>query len=205
MKVDVYNVDHQKVGEVDLADEVFAAEVKPWLHHEVVRYQMARRRRGTHAVKTRHFVSGTTRKMYKQKGTGRARHGNSKPNVFVGGGVVHGPQPRDYSYTVPRKVRRGALRSALSEKAGAGQLHIVREIAFDAPRTKRMLSVFQAFGVERVLVLDVRNENLSLSVRNLPDSKFLPAEGLNVYDILKHDHILATEAAIRHVEGALKG
>lgn len=205
MKLDVYNLDRQKVGELDLAEEVFGAEVKPWLHQEVVRYQMAKRRRGTHAVKTRHFVAGTTKKMYRQKGTGNARHGSAKAHIFVGGGVVHGPTQRSYAYTVPRKVRRGALRSALSQKVADGKLTVVKDISFEQPKTKNFLSVMSTFEMDRVLVLDLDNANLSLSVRNLPKSKFLKAEGLNVYDILHYDNILATEAAIRHVEGALKG
>ena len=205
MKLDVYNVAREKVGEIEVADEVFGAAIKPHLHHEVVRYQLAKRRRGTHAVLTRHFVNGSTKKVYRQKGTGNARHGSRKPHVYVGGGVVHGPQPRDYSFSVPRKVRRGALRSALSEKVAANALTVIREISMERPRTKDAVQLLGRFGVERALVVDVDNPTLSLSLRNLPKSKFLPTAGLNVYDVLKHDNIVVTEAGLRAIEGALKG
>ncbi len=126
MKLDVYNLDNAKVGEIDVSDEVFAVEVKPHLHHEVVRWQLAKRRRGTHKVKGRSEIVGTTHKIYRQKGTGNARHGSRKAPIFSGGGVVHGPSPRNHAFKLPKKVKRGALRSVLSQKVGEGKLKVVQ-------------------------------------------------------------------------------
>ncbi|TVR01180.1 MAG: 50S ribosomal protein L4 [Deltaproteobacteria bacterium] len=204
MKLDVYNIKREKVGDVDVSDEVFGTEVKPHLHHLIVRWQQAKKRAGTHAVLNRHVVNGTTKKQGRQKGSGRARHGSRKAPIFVGGGIAHGPQPRDYTFSVPKKVRRGALRSALSEKVAAGRLLVVNEMAFPAPRTRDAVTAFRELQVDRVLVVDTENETLRLSVRNLPGSKYLRAEGVNVYDVLKHEFVLMTESALKALDGALK-
>lgn len=204
MKLDVYNVNREKVGDVDVSDLVFGAEVKPHLHHLVVRWQLAKRRAGTHAVLNRHHVSGSTKKLGRQKGSGRARHGSTKAPIFVGGGVAHGPQPRDYTFSVPKKVRRGALRSALSAKVAEGRLLVLDRFSMPAPKTREAAAAFRALDVRKVLVVDTDNEQLRLSVRNLPDSKFLRAEGVNVYDVLKHEYVLVTESALRALDGALK-
>jgi large subunit ribosomal protein L4 len=204
MKLDVFNLQNEKVGELEVSDEVFGAEVKPYLHHEVVRYQMAKRRAGTHATLNRKNVSGSTRKLFKQKGTGRARHGSIKAPVFVGGGIVFGPMPRDYSFKLPKKMRKGALRSVISQKAGEGKLKIVSSFELEAPKTRVAIAALTRLGTEKALVVDVNNETLKLSIRNLPSAKFLQSVGLNVYDVLAFDHLVMTEAAVRHIEGVLK-
>lgn len=204
MKLEVYNLKNEKVGEVDVSDEVFGTEVKPHLHYEYVKWQMAKRRAGTHKTKQRAEVAYSTRKIYKQKGTGRARHGSVKAPTFVGGGTVFGPQPRDYSYTLPKKVKRGALRSALSQKVAEGKLKVVEAFPMDRPRTRDALATLTTLGSANALVVDGANEVLKLSIRNLPRSKFLSAEGLNVYDLLKYDHLVITREAVCAIDGVLK-
>lgn len=204
MKLDVYNLENAKVGEVDVSDEVFGAPVKPHLHHEVVKWQLARRRRGTHKVKSRSEVKGSGRKLFKQKGTGRARHGDIKAPIFVGGGQVHGPTPRDYSYKLPKKVKRGALRSALSQKVAEGRVKVVDGFELNAPKTKEALSALSALGAVNALVVDVDNETLKLSVRNLPKSKFVPTIAVNVRDLIHHDYLVITRGAIEAIDGVLK-
>src|SRR5512138_3821213 len=163
-KFDVYDLDKQKVGELELADAVFAGEVNEHLFYEVVKAKLASDRSGTHAVKNRSLVSGGGKKPWKQKHTGRARQGSTRASQWVGGGKAMGPKPRDYSYDVPKKVRKLALRSALAQKTRAGKL----------------------------LIDGGGNAALAKSVRNLAGSDFLAAEGLNVYDILKHDALVLT-------------
>jgi large subunit ribosomal protein L4 len=204
MKLDVYNLNNEKVGQVEVSDDVFGAEVKPHLHHEVVRYQMAKRRAGTHATLNRHNVSGSTRKLLKQKGTGGARHGSIKAPVYVGGGIVFGPMPRDYSFKLPKKVRRGALRSVISQKLGEGKLKVVAGFEMEAPKTKAAWQTLTNLGAPKALVVDIDNEKLKLSLRNLPDAKYLQSVGLNVYDVLAFDHLVMTEAAVKHIDGVLK-
>ena len=204
MKLDVYNLQNVKVGEVEVSERVFGTEVKPYLHHEVVRYQLAKRRAGTHKTKTRSEISGSGKKLYKQKGTGRARHGSIKSPTFVGGGTVFGPLVRDHSFSVPRKVRRGALRSALSEKVAAQSLTVVDKFDLDAPKTRAVVEHLTALGIKNALVIDVENETLKLSVRNLPTSKFLQHVGLNVLDVVHYGHLVITEAAIRAIDGDLQ-
>lgn len=204
MKLDVYNLQNAKVGEIDVSDAVFGAEVKPHLHHEVVRYQLAKKRAGTHKAKTRSEVARTTKKLYKQKGTGNARHGSRRAPIFVGGGVAFGPTPRSHAIKVPRKVRRGALRSVLSQKVGEGKLKVIESWDMDAPKTKVALAQLEALGATSALVVDVENEKLKLSVRNLPQSKFLKTGGLNVRDLVHYDHVIITHSAIQQIDGALK-
>lgn len=203
MLLDVVNIKNEKVGEIEVSDTVFGAEVKPHLHWEIVRYQQAKKRRGTHNTRTRGKVRGSTRKLYRQKGTGRARHGDIKAPIFVGGGVIFGPQPRDHSFNPPKKVRRGALISALSEKASNGRVIVVDSLDFDQPKTREAVDTLKTLGVESALVVDLENENLKLSVRNLPKSKFLRREGVNVYDLLRHDHVVITQDALGELNGAL--
>lgn len=204
MKLDIYNLNNEKVGQVEVSDDVFGAEVKPHLHHEVVRYQMAKRRRGTHATLNRKNVSGSTRKLLKQKGTGGARHGSIKAPVYVGGGIVFGPMPRDYSFKLPKKVRRGALRSVISLKQGQGKLKVISGFEMESPKTKAAWLTLTTLGAAKALVVDVDNEKLKLSLRNLPDAKYLQSVGLNVYDVLAFDHLVMTEAAVKHIDGVLK-
>jgi large subunit ribosomal protein L4 len=205
MQIDLMNVEGKKVGNIELADAVFATPVKEHLLWEVVKAQRAARRAGTHATKTREFVRGGGKKPYKQKGTGSARQGSSRAPNFVGGGKVFGPHPRDYSYTVPKKVRRAALASALSLRASEKKLVILDKLSFDAPKTKQLVGILKALGVPSAVVVDGKeNVHLSKSVRNLPKSKFLAPEGLNVYDILDHETLILTEGAVRAIEARVQ-
>jgi len=205
MQIDLMNVEGKKVGNIELADAVFATPVKEHLLWEVVKAQRAARRAGTHATKTREFVRGGGKKPYKQKGTGSARQGSSRAPNFVGGGKVFGPHPRDYSYTVPKKVRRAALASALSLRASEKKLVVLDKLAFTAPKTKQLAGILKALGVPSAVVVDGKeNVHLSKSVRNLPKSKFLAPEGLNVYDILDHETLILTEGAVRAIEARVQ-
>ena len=201
-KVDVYNLKREKVGSVDLADEVFAADVKEQLFHEVVVAQLASRRAGTHAAKERSAVAGSSKKIFKQKGTGRARHGSIRAPIFVGGGRAHPPKPQDFSYRPPRRVRIGALRSALSLILKEGRLIVLDKIDLGEIKTKRMLSVLETLKTNgKTLVVDDReNENLRLSIRNMEENLFLPPEGVNVYDLLRHDHLVLSKSAVKALE-----
>ncbi len=197
MKFDVVNTENTKVADIELDDSVFGAEVRQHLFWEVVKMQLANRRRGTHSTKTVSEVRGSGKKPYKQKGTGRARHGNNRAMNMRGGGIVHGPRPRDYSYKLPRKMVRAALRSALSLRASESKLHIVRDWAPESPSTKGAVAVLKNFDTAKALVVGTSDEqNLSLSLRNLPSSKFLPADAINVFDVLKHDDLFITEGAV---------
>lgn len=203
MKLKVYNTQGQETGEVEVSDKVFGAAVKPHLFWEVVRWQQAKRRAGTHAVKTRTQVSGTTAKMYKQKGTGRARHGSAKSPLFVGGGIAHGPKQRSYAYRVNKKVKAGAVRSALSQKVQQSKLMVLESFELSEIKTKQAAQVLRTLGVRRALVLDVNNEVLGLSLRNLVQDKYLPVEGLNVFDVLNHESVLLTKAALDEIQRRL--
>lgn len=201
-KVDVFNLDREKVGELELSDEVFGAEVKEHLFHEVVTAQLASRRQGTHAAKERSAVAGSSKKIYKQKGTGRARHGSIRAPIFVGGGRAHPPKPQDFSYRPPRRVRASALRSALSMVLKEGRLTVVENMDLGEIKTKKLAGVLTALKTgKKTLVVDEReNLNLKLSIRNMPESLYLPPEGVNVYDLLRHDHILLSRAAAKALE-----
>ena len=200
MKADVYNLSGKATGEVDLDDGVFGAEVKPHLFWEVVRWQLAKRRAGTHSTKHRSDVSGTGKKPYKQKGTGNARRGTYKSGHHVGGAAQFGPKPRDYSYPVNKKVRRAALRSALSLRAGEeGGLRVVEAFELKSVQTKAVSGALAGLGLGKALIVDVGNDALSRSARNLPNAKYLPPEGLNVYDVLKYDSLVITKAAAEAV------
>src|SRR4029079_1750232 len=183
MQIDIVNIEGKKVGQVDLADAVFGTKVKDYLLWELVKAQQAAKRAGTHSTLTRANVHGGGKKPYKQKGTGNARQGSSRAPNHVGGGKVFGPHPRDYSYTVPKKVKRAALASALSLRAQEKKLVVVDVLSFDAPKTKRLAGILKVLGAESAVVVDGKtNVNLSKSVRNLPKSKYLAPEGLNVFD-----------------------
>jgi len=201
-KVDVFNIQRQKVGEVDLSDEVFGAEVKEQLLHEVVVAQLASRRAGTHAAKERAAVSGSSKKIFKQKGTGRARHGTIRAPIFVGGGRAHPPKPQDFSYRPPRRVRVGALKSALSLILKEGRLTVVDSWDLGEIKTKKLLGVLETLKTPSgVLVVDDKsNENLRLSIRNMEHSQFLPPEGVNVYDLLRYQHLVLSKTAVQALE-----
>jgi large subunit ribosomal protein L4 len=201
-KVDVFNLKREKVGEVELADEVFAAEVKEQLLHEVVVAQLASRRAGTHAAKERSAVSGSSKKIYKQKGTGQARHGSIRAPIFVGGGRAHPPKPQDFSYRPPRRVRVGALRSALSLILKEGRLTVVENIDLGEIKTKKLAGVLGTLKANAgaLVVDDKSNENLRLSIRNMVGSQFLPPEGVNVYDLLRCEHLVVSKTAAKALE-----
>lgn len=206
MQLDVVNMEGKTVGQVEVADQVFSAPVREHLLWEVVNAQRASWRAGTHATKTREFVRGGGKKPYKQKGTGNARQGSTRAPNFVGGGKVFGPHPRSYEYTVPRRVRRAALASALSLRAKEKKLVVVDRIALEAPKTKRMAQVLKALGAPGALVVDAKeNLNLSKSVRNLTKAKWLAPEGLNVYDVLNHPTLLVARDALKAIEGRVTG
>jgi large subunit ribosomal protein L4 len=205
MQIDLMNIEGKKVGNIELADAVFGTTVKDYLLWEVVKAQRAARRAGTHATKTREFVRGGGKKPYKQKGTGSARQGSNRAPNYVGGGKVFGPHPRDYSYTVPKKVRRAALASALSLRVQEKKLVVLDKLPFDAPKTKRLAGILKALGVPSAVVVDGKeNVQLSKSARNLPLSKYLAPEGLNVYDILDHEVLIMTEGAVRAIEARIQ-
>jgi large subunit ribosomal protein L4 len=206
--IDVYNMKREKVGSVELADEVFATEVKEHLFYEVVKAQLASRRQGTAAAKNRSAVSGSTKKLYKQKGTGRARHGSIRAPVYVGGGRAHPPRPRDWSYRPPQQVRSSALRSALSKLHKEGRLVVVDRLELSEVKTKGLvaaLGTLQEMKKDQkqksALVVDsAGNENLRLSIRNCKDHQFLPPEGVNVYDLLRHDTLVLSKDAVKALE-----
>jgi len=201
MQIDIVDVSGKKVGEAALADAIFGAEVKEHLLWEVVKMQQAAKRAGTHSTLTRANVRGGGKKPYKQKGTGNARQGSSRAPNHVGGGTVFGPHPRDYSYTVPKKVKRAALASALSLRVQEKKLVVIDKLSFETPKTKTLASILNTLGLASAVVVDVRdNANLSKSARNLPASKFLAPEGLNVYDILNHPSLVIAAGAIKEIE-----
>ena len=203
-KFDVYDLDKKKVGEIELADAVFAGEVNEHLFYEVVKAKLASDRSGTHAVKNRSLVSGGGKKPWKQKHTGRARQGSTRASQWVGGGKAMGPKPRDYAYDVPKQVRKAALRSALALRGGDGKLVIVQEWKPGSPKTSAAAKVLDKLGAAKALVVDgAANSALAKSVRNLEGADFLPVEGLNVYDILKHDALVLTAETAKKLEASL--
>jgi large subunit ribosomal protein L4 len=202
-KVDVYSIEKKKVGDIELADEVFGAKVNTALFYEVVKAQLASRRRGTHRSLTKAEVRGGGKKPWKQKHTGRARTGSTRNPHWVGGGTAFGPKPRDYSYQPPKKVRQGALRSALSLRLKEKQLTVLDGFKVGAPKTKQIAAFLAKFEQDSALIVDVENNNLMLSTRNLPKAKFLPQIGLNVYDVLRYKHLFLTKEAVAKVQEGL--
>jgi len=204
-KFDVVDFDLNKVSEIELSDDVFGAEPNANLFYEVAKMQQINRRRGTVAVKNRSLVRGGGKKPWKQKGTGRARQGSTRASHWVGGGKAMGPKPRDYFYRPPRKVRRGALKAALSLRAREKSLIILDGFSMDAPKTKQAFEVLsKRMKLAGALVIDAKdNTNLHRSVRNLARFDVLPPEGLNLESILRHKHLVLTSAAAKAIEGAL--
>ncbi|MCA9587817.1 MAG: 50S ribosomal protein L4 [Myxococcales bacterium] len=200
--IDVYNLKREKVGTLDLSDEVFATEVKEHLFYEVVKAQLASRRQGTASAKNRAAVAGSSKKLYKQKGTGRARHGSIRAPIFAGGGQAHPPRPRDWAYRPPRQVRVGALKSALSKFHKEGRLLVVDALELGEVKTKRLLDALATLKTDRktLLVDAASNDKLRLSVRNCADHLFLPPEGVNVYDLLRHDTLVVSKEAAKALE-----
>ncbi|NLM37519.1 MAG: 50S ribosomal protein L4 [Firmicutes bacterium] len=202
----VYNMDGKKVGEMNLADTVFATEINEHLLHQAVRMQLASRRLGTAKAKTRGEIRGGGAKPWRQKGTGRARHGSRRSPLWVGGGVIFPPQPRAYGFKMPKKAWRQALRSALTAKVKDDKLFILEDLKFETPKTKAALAVLNNLNVanaKTLVVLAEKDEIVNKSVRNLPGVSALKTDGLNVYDILLHDHLLLTKEAVSRIEEAL--
>jgi len=204
--VDVLNSKGEKVSQIDLSEDVFNVPVKKSVLHEVVVMQLANRRAGTASVKHRSDVKGSSKKLFRQKGTGRARRGNIKSPLLRGGGVVFGPDPRSYAYKVPKKVRKLALKMALSAKFNENELCVLDKFELDQIKTKEFNKVINVLDKRNVLlVTDVKDEKIERSSRNLPDVKVLRCEGLNVYDILKYTNIILLESAVKQIEGRLAG
>jgi large subunit ribosomal protein L4 len=201
---DLLDIKGEKVGEVEIKDEVFSVEVKPYLVHDVIKMQLAKRRSGTASTKTRKDVTGSGKKLYKQKGTGRARQGNIKAPIQVGGGVVFGPHPRDYSYSVPKKVRRSALRSALTSRFADSNMKILDKLDMEKISTKSFQGIVNVLKLTKPLfVIDKKDEVIEKSARNLPFVKVLRTDGLNVYDVIRHQELVFTLDALRKVEEVL--
>jgi large subunit ribosomal protein L4 len=203
--VDVIDWHNQKVGTLDLADEVFSAPVNEALLYEAVRHHLASVRRGTAKTKTRHEVSGSGKKLWRQKGTGRARMGSIRSPLWRHGGTVHGPQPRSYAYRLPRKMQLGALRSALSAKLRDGELRVLNEFAIEEPKTKVMRKALDGIEAKKTVLLvdNGDNRNLVLSSRNLEGVKLVSSRDVNVYDLLGHQQVLLSEAAARKLSEGL--
>jgi len=202
--VDVFDIEKKKVSEVDLNDAVFAAEVNEAIIYDVVKMQLASRRSGTASTKTRSDVSGGGKKPWRQKGTGRARAGTTRSPIWRGGGIVFGPHPRDYSYSIPKKVRKKALISALSMKFKENKMVILKDFPMEKISTRVFKGVFDLFNLKKALfVLDDNNEVLLKSSRNIKNVKMVRSEGINVYDILNHEHLILLEPSVKKIEGAL--
>ena len=204
MKIELKNITGKAVGSIDLDDAVFGAEVHEHLLWEAVKWQLAKRRAGTASTKRMGEVRGTAKKIWKQKGTGQARHGARKAPIFVGGGSVFGPKPRDYEYDMPRKAKKAALRAALSLRASEQKIVVLDNFSTDG-KTKSVAAAIKALGGNKTLLVDAKtNENLVRGARNLASSQWLAPEGLNVYDILRHDTLVLTQDAAKAVTEALK-
>jgi large subunit ribosomal protein L4 len=201
---DLIDIKGDKVGEVEIKDEVFNCEVKPYLIHDVVKMQLANRRSGTASTKTRKQVSGGGKKPFRQKGTGRARQGTSRSPLMVGGGTVFGPHPRDYHYLLPKKVRRSALRSALTVRYTGSEMKVLDKLELSEISTKNFSVIMKSLSLTKPLfVIGKRDETVEKSARNIPYVKVLKVDGLNVYDIIRHEQLIVTLDALRRIEEVL--
>jgi len=201
---DVFDIKKKKVAQVELNDAVFGAEINEAVIYDVVKMQMAARRSGTSSTKTRSDVRGGGKKPWRQKGTGRARAGTSRSPIWRGGGIVFGPHPRDYSYSVPKKVRKKALISVLSMKLKEDKMLILKDFPMEKISTKTFKGVVDLFELKKVLfVLDMENEVLLKSSRNIKNFKMIRSEGINVYDVLNCEHLVLLEPSVKKIEGAL--
>lgn len=202
MKTQVLTLDAKKAGEIELNDAVFGVAVRADVLDRAVQWQLAKRRAGTHKTKSRGEVNRTHSKLYKQKGTGNARHGSANAPIFRGGGHAHNRLPRDYTHDLPKKVRALALRHALSAKAGAGELIILDAVRLPAPKTKDLKLALGKLGIENALVIagPEVDGNFALAARNIPNLDVLPNAGLNVYDVLRRRHLVLTKDAVAAIE-----
>jgi len=204
--VDVYNQNREKVESISLSEEVFAAPVREDLMHAVVRYQLAKKRQGTHKVKGRAEVRGGGRKPYRQKGTGRARAGTIRSPIWRGGGIVHGPTPRSHAFKINKKVRRAALRAALSHRIAEGSIVVLDDLQLPGIKTKHVVNLLKTFELnDALLVMPEKDDKVFLSARNLPNVTFLPVQGVNVRDVLHRGTIVMTKAAAEALTQRLGG
>lgn len=202
--VDVLNSAGKKVSEIQLSDEIFNTPIKTSVLHQVVRSQLVAKREGTAACKTRGTVKGSTRKLFRQKGTGNARAGSIKSPLRKGGGVIFGPHPKSFAIKVPKKVKKLALKMALSSKVVDNTIYVIDDFNLDAIKTKALTGVLNNLSLSDLLIVsDAEDTNLLLSSRNIPDVKVIKTEGLNVYDILKFRNLLLVESSIKNIEGRL--
>jgi len=206
MKLDVISLDGANAGSIDLNDALFGLDPRADILHRVVRWQRAKAQAGTHSTLTRAEVSYSTKKIYRQKGTGGARHGSKKAPIFRHGGVTKGPQPRSHAHDLPKKFRALGLCHALSAKAKAGELIIIDMATMDTPKTGALAKVARDLGWKRVLIIDGAdlNENFAMAARNIETIDVLPSMGANVYDILKRDQLVITKAGVEALEARLK-
>ena len=205
MKTDVIKLDAKKAGSIELSDAIFGLEPRADILHRMVRYQLAKRQAGTHKVKTRSEISYSTKKIYRQKGTGGARHGSRSAPIFRGGGVYKGPTPRSHAHNLTKKFRALGLKHALSAKVAAGELVILDDAVLKEGKTKELASVIKDLGWKRALVIDGAevNENFARAARNIDGLDVLPSAGANVYDILRRDTLVLTKAAVEALEARL--
>lgn len=202
--IDVINQKGEKVSQIELSDDVFDIPVKKSILHDMVRMQLAGRRRGTASVKHRGDVKGSTRKLFKQKGTGRARRGDIKSPLLRGGGSIFGPSPRSYAYKIPKKVRKLALKMALSSKLKENKLMVLDKFELDEIKTRMFVGVMQALDIRKALIVtDKEDEKLEKSSRNVSYVKVLRDEGINVYDLLAHDSLILLESSVAAIQGRL--
>jgi large subunit ribosomal protein L4 len=206
MKIAVKTIEGGSAGEIDLADAVFAVPVRKDILQRCVVWQLSHRQQGTHKTKGRSEITATAKKMYAQKGTGRARHGNEAAPQFRGGGKAFGPVVRSHAFDLPKKVRALALRHALSSKVKSGSLIILEDAKLSAPKTKDAKDAFAKLGLTSVLIVDGAevDENFALAARNLPNVDVLPVQGINVYDILRREKLVLTKAAVESLEARFK-
>lgn len=203
--LDIVDLSNKKVGSIDLDERVWAAPARKWLLTEVVHWQRAKARAGTQSAMTKAEVNGTTKKPFKQKGTGNARQGSWKNPHMVGGGVAFAPKPRDHGYKLPRHKRRAALATALSVKLAEGNVKVVKDFTLGEFKTKAVAGALGALGTASALIVDGENEHLKKSAHNLPASRYLHTDGLNVYDLLKYPTLVITESAAKAVEARILG
>jgi large subunit ribosomal protein L4 len=206
MKTDVQTLEAKKAGTVDLADHIFGLEPRADILHRMVQWQLAKRQAGTHKTKGRSEINRTKKKVYKQKGTGNARHGSRRPGIFVGGGKAFGPVVRSHAIDLPKRVRALALRHALSSKAKASELVVIDKTELSDPKTKKLKAQFEKLGLENALIIDGAevNRNFALAARSLINIDVLPVQGINVYDILRRRKLVLTKAAVEALEARFK-
>ena len=205
MKADVLKIDSKKAGSIDLDDGIFGLEPRADILHRCVVYQLAKRQQGTHKAKERNEINGTSKKFGRQKGSGGARHGNRKANLFRGGGVSHGPRARSHAIGLPKKVRQLALKHALSSKVADGSLIILEEAAVKDGKTKSVVDAFTKLKLDNVLIVDTQvDDDFGRAARNIPGVDMIPVMGANVYDILRKKQLVLTKAAVEGLEARLK-